>query len=687
MNEVPETLDFSKIYHGMMGRDFIVAFNGNFLKVDENLIYLLGEMIYRIKSSDIKEFRVENEVVQYTTDNETWHPVDITQWGNIQGSLADQTDLKEALDSKAALTTVTQLSSLVNAINRNLTSLQGVVDVANQNINTNTNNIVDILTTLESKVTSTTIKAIRLSENTFQWSPDGETWYQQEIVRSIPWGNLTGNWEDQSDIYQVITLLRRDLTTLQGTVSTLNSTLSTTVSGLAAAVQRLDTDEANIADLQTRVGDLETAVNNISTNFATKAEFNEHKNDQNNPHNVTAEQLGLENVDNTADIDKPISDPQQTYIQEYIANLLESMHLDNAVINNGNVSGLAITNENDYFENIDAYINSLVLVSNEIDDSYTVAKITLEGINNSVTDLNFTIANSIVDNKLVYTITNAYEQTNMQAALNNITLRIVKNNGVSVYENIDTSDILIKGQSKTIESSLPVAEANNIQFTDIVITYLPVENPMIDAYLSTTYGLTDYTNADSTERLNLRGITLAEIDEDGEIVEDDDGPVILLGTPNVKSNMVLFHFQTRNQINIHKNYKVLYHGASLNMPTNTVFRGADLSSTEEFNIAIDDIIREMLTPKLIIRDLDSTEYTLTCVDENDNEYTITYDSTNNYYVGDVESLHDLTITYEKDGDTYRATTNSKRYSITTINDDYNITIFDTDFTKVEGGND
>ena len=39
----------------------------------------------------------------------------------------------------------------------------------------------------------------------------------------------------------------------------------------------------------------------------SKDEFKSHKNNQSNPHNVTKEQVGLGNVDNTADKDKPIS--------------------------------------------------------------------------------------------------------------------------------------------------------------------------------------------------------------------------------------------------------------------------------------------------------------------------------------------------------------------------------------------
>lgn len=48
-----------------------------------------------------------------------------------------------------------------------------------------------------------------------------------------------------------------------------------------------------------------------------------HANNKNNPHGVTKKQLGIEKVDNTADKDKPVSSPQQTYWSNYLqANYL-----------------------------------------------------------------------------------------------------------------------------------------------------------------------------------------------------------------------------------------------------------------------------------------------------------------------------------------------------------------------------
>ena len=52
-------------------------------------------------------------------------------------------------------------------------------------------------------------------------------------------------------------------------------------------------------------------------------EVNEHIEDKENPHQVTKEQVGLSNVDNTRDVDKPVSTAQQTAIDnaEYNATV------------------------------------------------------------------------------------------------------------------------------------------------------------------------------------------------------------------------------------------------------------------------------------------------------------------------------------------------------------------------------
>ena len=59
----------------------------------------------------------------------------------------------------------------------------------------------------------------------------------------------------------------------------------------------------DIQTMQDNIRDVATAFESV----ATTAEFEEHVNDRSNPHVVTKDQVGLGNVDNTSDADKPVS--------------------------------------------------------------------------------------------------------------------------------------------------------------------------------------------------------------------------------------------------------------------------------------------------------------------------------------------------------------------------------------------
>lgn len=71
----------------------------------------------------------------------------------------------------------------------------------------------------------------------------------------------------------------------------------------------------NTSDLEKPISiAVQEALNDIridATGYATKEELTNHINDKNNPHNVTKEQIGLGNVDNTSDMNKPISTATQ----------------------------------------------------------------------------------------------------------------------------------------------------------------------------------------------------------------------------------------------------------------------------------------------------------------------------------------------------------------------------------------
>lgn len=71
----------------------------------------------------------------------------------------------------------------------------------------------------------------------------------------------------------------------------------------------------NTSDLEKPISvAMQEALNEIkldATGYATKNELNDHINDRMNPHFVTKDQVGLGNVDNTSDLDKPISNAVQ----------------------------------------------------------------------------------------------------------------------------------------------------------------------------------------------------------------------------------------------------------------------------------------------------------------------------------------------------------------------------------------
>ena len=60
--------------------------------------------------------------------------------------------------------------------------------------------------------------------------------------------------------------------------------------------------------------DLPTSIDVDNSSKSVRDELDTHVADKNNPHQVTKEQVGLGNVDNTADVDKPVSNATKSAI-------------------------------------------------------------------------------------------------------------------------------------------------------------------------------------------------------------------------------------------------------------------------------------------------------------------------------------------------------------------------------------
>lgn len=77
-----------------------------------------------------------------------------------------------------------------------------------------------------------------------------------------------------------------------------------------------------ISDLEKMINDAEDDISLLEKEI--KAALDSHINDYNNPHQVTKEQVGLDQVDNTSDLNKPISTLTQQAL-DYEANLRDEM--------------------------------------------------------------------------------------------------------------------------------------------------------------------------------------------------------------------------------------------------------------------------------------------------------------------------------------------------------------------------
>lgn len=86
-----------------------------------------------------------------------------------------------------------------------------------------------------------------------------------------------------------------------------NTKISELVDGAPEAMDTLK----ELADAIAQNSDIMSALQSAIGNKANEAELNTHTSDTSNPHGVTKEQVGLGNVDNTSDIDKPVSTATQ----------------------------------------------------------------------------------------------------------------------------------------------------------------------------------------------------------------------------------------------------------------------------------------------------------------------------------------------------------------------------------------
>jgi predicted nucleic acid-binding Zn-ribbon protein len=113
-----------------------------------------------------------------------------------------------------------------------------------------------------------------------------------------------------------IDTLQSDVNTAESDIDSLEGRVTTEEANVDNLQGRMTTEEANVDNLQGRMTTAETDIDNVEQDLTT------HENRQDNPHTVTKTQVGLSDVNNTSDLNKPISTATQTAL-DLKADLVE----------------------------------------------------------------------------------------------------------------------------------------------------------------------------------------------------------------------------------------------------------------------------------------------------------------------------------------------------------------------------
>lgn len=221
---------------GMSGQEMVDKLNSNFSATDAQFKSFNDDIAIRIISSNIKEIKVENGIVMYTTDNQSWVSLQST-WGNILGDITKQEDLYQILGDKVNTSTFTELQTIVNKNKSDITDL--IVNVNSltsdlSNISTiisGSNGILIRLTNVETdlstKVSSNQVKAIRSNDGiSLEFTLDNEIWKPVSDVGIVEWGNITGDISNQADLIAKFNDINNSLSDYASDIQTINDNIS-----------------------------------------------------------------------------------------------------------------------------------------------------------------------------------------------------------------------------------------------------------------------------------------------------------------------------------------------------------------------------------------------------------------------------------------------------------------------------
>lgn len=262
-------MHYSYLYIGMSGQKMVDKMNENWEATDAEFLAHNKAINLRIVSEDIKQIRENNGVIEYSKDGENWTSL-ISKWGGITGDITEQKDLQDALLAKANQLDFERLSETVQLHGNTITLIQSDISGLNTQVNYiinqigGTNGILlrldEIETELRAKIGSENVLQIRETNGSLEYTTDGSTWTPVSTAGIVQWGDITGNINNQPDL-----------------------------------IRKLN-DISDVAQSASdKVDNLEQTIDNKINNAVTPVsdDLQDHINNNNNPHNVTRDQIGI----------------------------------------------------------------------------------------------------------------------------------------------------------------------------------------------------------------------------------------------------------------------------------------------------------------------------------------------------------------------------------------------------------
>lgn len=348
-------LSFKVIAAGDQGREMIEKLKYNFDLIASYADKSTAEMIKRIVSEQIRGIKLENGTLYYTKDLDVENPVWVDmspKWGTIIGDITKQEDLKKLLESKVSNASFTLLDDRVKSLEgSNEVILIDIGDLKKKDaeVDETLESIFERLsvaeTSLLKKITSKTIVEMRQvsKDSPVQYTTDGINWINITGSQfATAWGNIGGDIENQLDLKNKFTTINESISDMSEDITLALNTLEslgTTITGINSELLLHIENTSNphkVTKSQVGLGNVNNTSDEDKPVSTAQKEYIDsktkevddkvtgHTENTENPHNVTKEQIGLGNVDNTKDVDKPVSNAQKTYIENVVQGMVQS---------------------------------------------------------------------------------------------------------------------------------------------------------------------------------------------------------------------------------------------------------------------------------------------------------------------------------------------------------------------------